>query len=1086
MICLSFVNSTVDAYYPVRVVSRLLGVILPFLLLAASLPIAAQVISGTIQGVVSDPVGAVIPGVKLLIRNVDTGIETATESNRAGLYFIGGLRPGNYMLEASANGFSHYLRRGLTLRVEDQLRIDIRMEVGQVTESVDVTAEAPLVQSESTTIGKVVEEKSIKQLPLSGRNAFALVLLTPGTQQRAGDEQPRLSGGRSRTGEFVLDGASVTDPRRGETSYTPNLDAIQEFKVQTNGLSAEFGRLVGGIVNATLKSGTNEYHGNLFEFLRNDKLSARNSFAATVPKLTYNQFGGMIGGPIRRDRTFFFADYEALRLRADTLFNLTLPLPAEKRGDFSALLGKIIGNDALGRPVAQNQVFDPASTRRAPDGRQVRDAFPGNIIPTSRFDPSGAQVAALYADPNLPGATANFRVLKPRGNRNDKFDARVDHRFSDSDQFFTRVSWERQSALNARPYEFSNSGGGSPGQINRWLTGAVNWTRTLTPTSLNDVRFSGFRGHLNRLLSPTSTVERLGIPNLGLDGQPRFNLAGYDTLGDNAQLRPTMEQYQLQDTVTLVRGKHIVKIGADFRRIRLNDLQTGTNGAFTFTRNQTADPVTSGSGHILASLLLGQVQLYANDPNRSRFYQRSSYLGMFVQDDFKITPALTLNIGLRYDVEQQPNEIRWNGSNFDLVQGKVVTMRELGRNRIQLTDKNNFAPRVGFAWRPFGQSKTVVRSHYGIFYLPLTGRATSAFNRFPQSQSTSKTSAGVDAVFLLSQTPPTVTSADGAGLQHLVSDTTAPVGYFQQWNFDLQHQVSRDLVVQATYAANVGKHLLTNCSWNVLRIETVQANRGGRIDMLPYPRFGDLYSHGERGSSNYQSLQLSAEKRFSKGLLFLASFTYSKMIDDNEDNFSQLYAMDSYNLRLEKGLSQAHIPKRFVGSAVYDLPFGKGRRLNQTGPLAHVLGGWQLSGILALQSGGQVWVYQANNTAQNFSTMMRPNITTNPVLPVGERTTKRWFNTGAFQAPAPLTLGNSNKTPGIEGPGQAGVDLGLHRNIALPFSEQTRLEIRGECFNCFNRVNYGLPSGVFGTTNFGVVTTSDAARTFQLALKFWY
>jgi hypothetical protein len=1061
---------------------RMPSAVLLSLVVALAAPLAAQVISGSIQGVVTDAAGAVVPGAKVAARNVDTGVEMATRSNQSGLYFIGELRPGNYLVEATAEGFSRFVRRGLTLRVEDRLGIDIRLEIGKVTESVDVTSEAPLVETEHTTIGKVVEEQSIKQLPLSGRNAFALVLLTPGTQQRADDEQPRLSGGRARTGDFVLDGTSVTDPRRGETSYTPNLDAIQEFKVQTNGLAAEVGRTAGGIVNATLKSGTNQVHGNAFEFLRNEKLNARNAFASGVPKLAYNQFGGMIGGPIRRDRTFFFVAYEGLTIRNDTLFNLTLPLPEYKRGDFSSLLGRSVGSDALGRSVLQNQIFDPASTRLAPNGRQVRDPFPNNIIPTSRFDPAGGKVAALYADPNQPGTAANFRLLKPGGTNDNKFDSRVDHRFSSKDLFFTRVSWLRQESITPRPYEYTYTGG-SPGQINRWLTGAVNWTRTLTPTTLNDVRFSGFRGSINRLLSNTSTSS-LGIPSLDLSSLPRFILSGYDTIGDATDLRPTQEQYQIQDIATLVRGRHIAKFGADIRRIRVNDLQRSA-GSLTLSRNQTADPTTSGAGHVLASLLLGQIDSFSLTSDRGRFYQRSTYMGLFAQDDFKIRRNLTLNIGVRYDVEQQPNETRWNGSNFDLNLGKVVTMRELGRNRIQLTDKNNFSPRVGFAWKPFGQ-KTVLRSHYGMFYLPLTGRATSAFNRFPQSQNVTGTAVGVTPAAVLSKMPPLVPSTDGLGTSHQVSNTTAAVGYFQQWNFDIQHQVSGDLLLQATYAASAGKHLPMSWQYNVLRIETVQTNRGGRQDLLPYPKYGDLTGHDERANSTYHSLQLSAEKRFSKGLLFLASFTWSKMIDDTEDNFGSVYPMDPYNQHLEKGLSQAHIPKRFVASAVYDLPFGKGKRFQQKGPLSHIVGGWQLSGILAMQAGEQVWIYQSNNTAQNSGRMFRPNLIANPVLPVDERTRQRWFNTAAFQAPAPLTFGNSNKTPGIQGPGQALMDTGLHRTVRLPFNEHTRIEFRAECFNCFNRVNLGLPGGVFGTSSFGVVSSSSAARTLQFALKFWY
>lgn len=1044
---------------------------------------SAQVIFGSIQGTVTDESGALIPGAQIAIRNLDTGVSQQTRSNTAGIYFIGEVRPGSYSVEAQAAGFARFVRSGITVRIEDRLRVDIAMRVGQVSETVEVKAEAPLVQSESTTIGKVVEETSIKQLPLNGRNAFDLVLLTPGTQQKDGDEQPRLSGGRSRNAEISLDGTSVSDPRRGETSYIPNLDALQEFKVQTNGLSAEFGRLVGGIVTATLKSGTNQYHGNLFEFIRNDQFNARNFFSSTVPKLAYNQFGGMIGGPIIHDRTFFFADYEGLRIRRESLFNLTVPTPQMKQGDFSSLLGRSVGTDALGRGVFQNQIFDPASTRTAPNGKLVRDAFPGNVIPRSRFDPAGANLMNLYIDPNLPGSVQNFRTLQPSGSNFNKFDVRVDHRFTDRDLFFTRVSSDRQETSSARPYQWSATGG-SKGEIDTWLTGALNWTRTITPTTLNDFRFAAFRGRLHRLISPADNTA-LGIPNLDRYGLPRITVPGYDSLGDAQVFDPTQEQYQFQDIATFVRGRHIIKAGADVRRFRINDLQLDFNGTYNFANAQTADPSTSGSGNPMASLLLGQVDRYLNDPNRGRFYCRSSYMGLFFQDDFKVSPTFTLNIGLRYDVEQNPNETRWNGSDFNLDLGRVVTMREMGKNRTQTTDKNDFGPRVGFAWRPF--SRTVIRSHYGIFYIPLTGRATSAFNRFPQSQLVTDASDGVNPAIVISRTPPLVPSADGKGLGQFSYSSNPQTGYFQQYNFDIQRELSGGILLQATYAGSLGRHLLITSLFNVIPIDVVRARGASSQAMRPYPDFGDVRGYRERQNSSYHSLQLSAEKRYSRGLSFLASYTFSKLIDEAEDNFNaDMFPMDPYNTRLDKGLSLAHIPQRFVGSAVYDLPFGKDRKYQGAGPLSYVIGGWQFAGILTLQSGQQVMIKQSNNTSRTFGTILRPNLIADPILSTGDRTLNSWFNTAAFQAPPPLYFGNSSKTPGIEGPGLANVDFSLHRNFTLPLNEASRLELRAECYNCLNRANFGVPSGLVGTPAFGRVTSAGAARALQLALKFWF
>lgn len=1061
---------------------RIAGCVL--LLALAQMPVWAQAIFGSIQGTVTDKSGAVLPNTRITVRNTATGITASAQSNNSGLYFLGELRPGSYELEAEAPGFSRYVQRGIDLRIEDRLRVDIGLSIGQVGESVEVTAEAPLLQTENNTIGRVVEENTIKQLPLRGRNAFELVLLTPGAQQRSDDEQPRLSGGLARTGEFVLDGGSITTPRRGQLFTQPNLDAVQEFKVQTSGLSAEFGRTAGGFVNATLKSGTNEVHGNLFEFHRNNSINARNFFAASKPKLIQNQFGGMVGAPIIRDRLFIFGDFESLRQAEERLFNLTLPTARMKAGDFGELLGAAAGTDALGRPVLRNQIFDPATTRQAPNGSLVRDPFPGNQIPLTRFDAPAREIFALYPDPTLPGLSQNYRRLIPIGVDNNKFDVRMDWRASDRDLVFGRYSWDHQFSDTARPFQAAATGG-ALGNFNRYMTGVLSWTRTLTPTTLNDARVSFFRGVQERLLG-LGQSNSLGIPNLNIVGLPQITVPGYEGLGDSQAFNPVENTMQFQDVVTLVRGRHIVKAGIDYRRFPINDLQLQFTGSYAFANGQTADPSNAGvTGSPLASLALGLANTFDNSTLRGRFYYRSAYFGAFLQDDYKISNTFTLNLGLRYDVEQNPRELRFQGSNFDLRQGRIVTMRELGRDYIQFTDKLNFAPRVGFAWRPFGAPKTVVRSHFGMFYVPLTGRATSAFARYPADQRVGITSNGINPAVVLSQTPPIVPTTDGRGQAIDQKNEYPSLGYFMQWNFDVQHEV-KGFLLQTSYLGSGGRFLPMNQDWNVIPIEQVQRAGRGTQAMRPYPDYGNILSHDERQNTSYNALQFSVERRYNAGLFFTASYTFSKMMDYNEDNFSNMFPMDPYNLRLERGLSQSHFPHRFVTAAIYDLPFGKGRPFLQSGPASWVIGGWQLSGIVTLQSGQQVWITQATNTAQTFSRSFRPNLVSDPVLAAEERTLGRWFNTAAFQAPAALTYGNSPKFPNLQGPGLASTDVSLIRFFPLPIREQMRFELRADFFNVLNRANFNTPSGGFNTPNFGVVTSAGLARTLQLGLKFWF
>ena len=1054
------------------------------LLLLAGRPVFAQAIYGSIQGTVTDETGAVIPKAAVTARNVATDVRFTTRSNEAGLYLLGEMRPGTYDLEIEAPGFSKVFQRGLVVRIEDRMRADFALKVGQVTETVEVRAEATLLQPDSNPLGRVIEENSIKQLPLRGRNAFELVLLTPGAQQRGDDEQPRLSGGRPRAGEFVLDGGSITTPRRGEIFTQPNLDAIQEFKVQTNGLSAEFGRTVGGVVNATLKSGANEVHGNMFEFHRNNSINARNFFATTMPKLIQHQFGGMIGGPIVKDRLFFFGDFESFRQAQESLFNQTLPTVRMKQGDFGELLGAGVGTDALGRPVARNQIFDPATTRRAPNGRFVRDPFPNNIVPVNRFDAPVPKIIAFYPDPNRPGLSQNFTKLVPAKSNNNKFDTRFDWRASNKDQVFARWSWDHQAADSAR--SFRGASGSSIGNFNRYLTGAVAWTRTINPSTINDTRVSLYRGIQERLLDPIT--ENLGLPNLNYNGLPVFTIPGYTGLGDALPFNPVDNGIQLQNTTTFVRGKHIWKAGVDLRSFPINDLQLQFTATYTFSAVQTADPSNAGtSGHPFASLLAGHADSFENSTLRGRFYYRSKYLGTYVQDDWKVSPNLTVNFGLRYDVEQNPREIRNQGSNFDLRASRPITMLELKRNFIQFTDRVNFGPRVGFAWRPFGLTRLAVRSHYGMFYTPITGRATSAIPRFPADQRINIQSDGLNPAALMSQTPPIVPSVDGKGFSIDTKLEHPNLGNFQQWNFDIQYEIAAGLLAQASYVGAVGHHLMMDQDYNVIRIEDVQRAGTGTQAMRPYPDYGVTLCHCEFQNSSYNALQLGIERRFSGGLFFSVSYTFSKFLDYNEDNFSSMFPMDPYNLRLERGLSQSHFPHRFVSAVVWNLPFGKGRKmLASSGPLDYLVGGWQASSIVSLQSGEQVWITQSANTARTFSRQFRPNLIANPVLTEDARALTQWFNLAAFQAPPVMTYGNSNKFPNIQGPGLANVDFSMIRNFRVPLREGMRFELRGDFFNLFNRTNFGVPNGTFGTTNFGRITSARSARAIQLGLKFWF
>lgn len=1046
----------------------------------------AQGTYGSIQGTVRDAGGAVVPGAEVTAREVNTGLTQQVASNGDGIYSVSSMRPGTYEIRVHREGFADAIQAGVMVHVGDQITINPTLTVGSVSSTVQVSSDAPLVRTDDTIVGTVIDERTIKQLPLSGRSAFDLALLTPGVQQTAvsngtsADKQPRLSGGRTRTGEFMLDGTSVTDPRRGDTVISPNLDAIREFAVITNGIPAQYGRLAGGVITATLKSGTNQFHGNLFEFHRGDGFgAARNYFSATVPHLVYNQFGGIIGGPIKKDKIFFFADYQGTRSRSQTIYNLTLPTALEQQGNFSDVLGGPVGTDALGRTIYKNQIFDP-STTRVVNGATVRDPFPGNIIPTNRWDPAAAKAAALYVQPNRPGTGVNFSTVQSGGSNQDQLDGRVDAQIAKSDLVFVRFSMNRIKSIATRPF---STAGGNSGEVDTFYTSALAWTHTLSSSLVNDVRIGSLRGELNRL-TPSRNVDSLLIPNLVQAALPSFAVAGYYSIGDSPAFDPTEESYQLADSITMVKGKHIINAGIDFRRFRINDLQL-TATSYNFNTLQTSTPSSSNTGNAFASFLLGQASQYSADPNNGRFYGRSSYFGAYVQDEYKITSNFTANIGLRYEVEQNPNEKDYNGSNVDLSTGQMLTMRQLGTNRIQYTQWGNFAPRVGFAWKPL-HDNTIVRASYGIFYAPLTGRATSAFDRFPKSRNYTLQSASIAPAVLLSQTPAIPVDNLGYNLNHFYDNPNAHVPYFQQVSLDVQHELPRRVLIQVGYTNSVTRHLYENLGYNQIPIGQVQAAGGGTQSMRPFPHYANVDSFCECQSTSYNALLVQAEKRYSDGFLMRAAFTWSKFIDEQDDNFSGLLPQDNYNTKADRGVSLANIPTRLVISGIYDLPFGRGHAYANKGLLGHLIGNWELAGIFSIQSGQQVWIRSANNTSGTFSRLMRPNMVGSPFLPKGQRTLKQWFNTAAFQAPAPLNFGNSRGTPNIQGPAWYNVDLNIHRDIHIPVSDQTRIELRGECFNCANHPNFLPPNGQQGVSTFGQITAAQSARILQVGGKFWF
>jgi hypothetical protein len=1093
----------------------------------------AQVDAATIVGSVHDATGAVVPNAAVTATDLGTNTKSTTHTDNTGNYVLTPLKIGNYAVSVESQGFKTQTRSGITLQIQDRLRIDFTLEVGAVTEQVSVVADASLVQTETSSLGDVIASKQITDLPLNGRDYTQLATLTTGivkitengggingatsaTNGNAGGSFV-ANGTRGNLNNFMLDGIDNNSNDNAGNILKTSVDAIQEFKVQTSTYSAEFGRSGGAVINATIKSGTNQFHGTAFEFLRNSALDARGFFEpADQPKAPFkqNQFGGVFGGPIKKDKTFFFGDYQGTRVRAANTYIVTVPTAAEINGDFSALLGDQVATDALGRPVYQGEIFNPASTRTV-NGSVVRDAFgfdrttglpiPGqaNIIPASAMDPIARNVAALYPAPTIGGAlTNNYAVNGPGRDTIDQMDARIDHNISPRNQLFGRFSLSQRTRFQTPPLPGIADGGNySTGNYFEGTRGAVfAYTATINPAVVNELRV-GFNRNRYRdnipaygQVYPPGGLAVPGVPNNDtINGLTLFQPSGYQRIGEPGYT-PTFsvsQEFQVYNTLNLVHGGHSIKIGPQFRRSQFNLFQVGQpRGRFSFSGEYTAnDPSAgNGSGNGLADMLLG-VPTTSVISTLTYMGNRQHVYGAFIQDDWKVTPALTLNLGLRYDYTTPIFEAHDRQSNFDFSTGQLLVANQNGNSRgLVETDKLDFAPRVGFAYSPFAGRKTVFRGGYGRFYSYQeirTGDPLQLGYNLPFFFEPSFVSDGVTPILTVSGGFPSLdlSQAKFAGVTSNDRRLHAPV--FDEWNFNIQQQLPGNVMFEVAYVASKGTHLQVLVDHNQVPVPgpgDVQSRR-------PYPQYGPFTSIENHGNSSFHSLQLKAEKRLSAGLMFLSAFTYGKSINDQpEICCSGPWPQNSYNLVAEKGLSDFDIRYRWVNSFDYELPFGRAKRwLNSSRGADLVLGGWHLGGIIQFRSGfpfSPLMGYDPSNTGSNG--LLRTDRIANGNLPAGQRTPDLWFDPSAFPLPTGYTFGNSGKNV-LVGPGAKQADLSLRKTFA--FTESKGLEFRAEFFNAFNHAVFAQPDPYItdGPGATGVITsTVIPQRQLQFGLKFYF
>jgi outer membrane receptor protein involved in Fe transport len=903
-------------------------------------------------------------------------------------------------------------------------------------EVIDVTASAPLLQSSRGTTSFQVENRRVVNLPLDGRNFVPLIALAPGVNLPPGSTLPRINGSRPRVSEYIYDGISVLQPEPGQVAFYPIIDAIEEFRVEINSYSSEYGRSNGGVILVTQKSGTNDLHGTLFEFFRNEKLNARNLFAPAGPEPRFrrNQYGFVLGGPIRRNRTFFFVDWQGTRLNTGVTRVSTVPLAAWKRGVFTT------------------PILDPLT----------REPFPNNIIPASRFDPVAVSLLSRYPEGSSSLAN-NYRRTGNDDTGQDQFDTRIDHYLNRTQRVFGRFAWLRDDSRPTTPLP-DGSGNITSGILSNTHTTAASLAAehawNLTPGSVNQARFGYTRRGFRR--------------KSGVDDLPIYDIVGLQQLGppSNSRADFTTSVTQFLDTFSTVRNRHTMKAGVDIRLERLDVLQPpAPNGQYQFSSILT--------GNSFASFLLGQVQRYSIDVQPEKIGQRASIAEAFVQDDWRATGRLTLNLGVRYTLNFPSTVKDDRGAVFNL---KTQKLDFLGQNGYPRTardlEKLNFGPRAGLAFR--ATDSFVIRAGYGLTWIEQAG-ITTPFTTplFPFIQTLTELSLdNLRPAFVLSNgpsvraQPPNPDSGLGQGVFAVQRDNGS--GYAQQWNLTLQKTFNDRWSVEAGYLGSKLTRLgIPDTNLNQLRVEDLKA--GVAVQQVrPYPNYTTVTLYrNNTGHSTYHAFQSHVRRRFANRITFTGAYTFSKLIDDAGAVFdaailtgpvTNYQAADSFNRRLEKDVSTGNVPHNFSGSFVWELPF----RI-------------QFAGIARWQSGSPVAVTQATNfnAFAGFGTQ-RPNRVGNPELRPHQRSTARWFNTSAFTQAGQYAIGTSSRNP-VTGPGYRTLDLMVGKTFRL--SDRFNTELRAEAFNVTNTPPLGNPNGSFGSAAFGSITTALDPRVFELVMK---
>lgn len=1088
-----------------------------FLLLLTLLPAALHAQeTGSIVGAVTDSTGAVIPSVTVTLVNPATQFQRVVTTGTRGEFVASGLPTGDYTITAARVGFERLDRSGITLTTASTLTLNLQLTVGSESQTVSVSAQASLLEAQTGVVSSLVDSKQMAGLPLATRNFTDLVLLTPGAHTGSagnlaeggsayavrGGGNFSVNGSVAAANAYLIDGIYDKQQWLNTLVLVPIVDSIQEYRVMTSNFNAEYGEAAGAVTTVTTKSGSNEFHGAAWEFIRNNVFNANSYFTKQNgikrPPYRRNVFGANVGGPIFRGKTFFFGDYQGIRQTTPQVYTSTIPTTVQQQmvatGNFGAL---------------GTQIYNPYSTTTT-GGITLRNPFVNNVIPTSLLDPAAVKLFSFLPSPTNGNATNNYTITPALTLSDNQFDVRVDQNLRSSDRVFFKYSFDATTQVSAGtiypnaaglavvgPYLATNANATTAPVLTQ--SGTLGYSRVLSPNTLVEAHAAIVRWNsdVTPLGEGFASATALGIPGINYStqsgGLPGFTITGLQSLGDTGSWPETshITTFQYDGAITRTQGTHTIKAGILFLRHRFNGFSAfPVRGAYDFNGQFTRQIGSTSAATALADFALGATDVASRNILQGEFGMRTYQLAPYIQDSWRATNRLTLEYGARYEISAPPYEVHNHWANLDLATGNLLVAGLNGNSRtLRNTDYKTFAPRLGLSYTLDKSRKTVLRSGFGVSYVDTLAGGAQLYKNLPfyfaQSITTSSTAAPVTLLSNGFSAPvkpdPNNVAAISVGSPTVWNVNTRETGVFQ-YSLGVQRELHAGLIAEVNYVGTRSEHLMINS----LNLNQAVPGPGAVGPRRPYfainPNLVNIGYRTSAGDAHYNSLQVQVEKRFSGGLSFGLSYTYASYLSDagNINGGGNSDIQNSACVRCNYGPTPDDYHHVLVFNHVYDLPFGHKRKYLNSGPLAYVVGGWNVSGVWSIHSGSPFTVvYGSTVSNSSGGGTQRPNRIASGRLSSGQ-TVNHWFDTSAFVAPALYTFGNSG-TGILSGPGYFNADLTVVRHFAI--HERYGADFRAESFNTFNRANFNNPNATIGTNSAGMISGTASPRVLQLAVK---